>query len=983
MASTRSFLSLDLEHIEQIKLFAKLTPAREFYPKASKYMQTVRWEDLSPLSHHECFVTEARSLLGQAESLLVFQPESSIKSKLGIQALERGSGELRDRASVLNAFYRVYPFGAEMSSSNEDANYEEARDSISESPWEFEACLVSNMVDEWTCRLDPYTKLFDQFKFWGTRIHGTKKEFHFDFKKLYLESPQDFMAQYWCTMQSFLSKSNSTSDKFGITIFLANLARSKHGNVPLVHTLLAFATVPALRAIEPPPFENFDLSLGFEPQKLKLSVILETCKVPFEQSPERKMSRLTSESDMALMDRRKFAYDTATKSQVIRCLNDLINQWPSGDVTLLQTSGTRTYLPGLASSELTSPAARIRSMFKDWYKNHEFKKYTSRIQSILDTLHRPESTIEKYVFPQMENIGERVRSYLKIDDLLQNPAPELSAPQNELGNLVVAGDHLAVDAGPSKLKLLLAKLSRSAAGHYQNSYSRDLKLSHAALIANAAADPQLAPGSLSKILKAHLEKCREDVESYYKRICSKLVLSSVQAYDSAGRASMLPRLSPSILLRLLASFSPVPLSAEWKAALTSYALAIASLQRAERLVACGKKDSDILNELTNEGHTNWDPMALPEWLLLEVENNIIIRPEQAQIAREMINPRSGSNSILQLNMGLGKSSVIVPIVAATLADRSKLARVVVLKSLSEQMFQLLVSKLGGLIGRRIFRLPISRSLKPTWSSATLIQKIYRDCMACGGILLVEPESLLSFELLGIDYLLAREVNPGMDVEGNNSQDPSMHDVGKLMVQTQQWLYQNARDILDESDEILSVRFELIYTLGVQQNIQFSPDRWSIIQYVLRVLAETAQNLNVNDPSEGPPGLEVIEVAAGAFPRIRILQELTGKILLRETAQAICRRGMSCLATWTFSEEELEVVLEYITDFQIPKARAAILETRVFQTEFTKMSLLLLRGLFASGVLEYVFAKKRWRVNYGLDLSRSMLAVPYHAKDNVS
>lgn len=48
-----------------------------------------------------------------------------------------------------------------------------------------------------------------------------------------------------------------------------------------------------------------------------------------------------------------------------------------------------------------------------------------------------------------------------------------------------------------------------------------------------------------------------------------------------------------------------------------------------------------------------------------------------------------------------------------------------------------------------------------------------------------------------------------------------------------------------------------------------------------------------------------------------------------------------------------------------------------------MCILLLRGLFAAGVLEFVFAKKRWRVNYGLDLSRSKLAVPYHAKDNVS
>lgn len=57
------------------------------------------------------------------------------------------------------------------------------------------------------------------------------------------------------------------------------------------------------------------------------------------------------------------------------------------------------------------------------------------------------------------------------------------------------------------------------------------------------------------------------------------------------------------------------------------------------------------------------------------------------------------------------------------------------------------------------------------------------------------------------------------------------------------------------------------------------------------------------------------------------------------------------------------MLEYITDLQISKARAATLEDKVLQTQFTKMSLLLLRGLFAAGVLEFVFAKKRWRVNY--------------------
>ncbi|TVY45523.1 hypothetical protein LOCC1_G005368 [Lachnellula occidentalis] len=975
LASTRSFLSLDQEHVEQLKLFAKLTPAREFYPKGSKFMQTVNWENLSPLSHHEDFVQEARLMLAQAETFRVFQTASKIKYSIE----KRGPSELRQRAAIRNAAYRVHLFGAENFTSNFDAIYDDARDSIPKSFREHEACYISTMVDQWTCRLEPYDNLLHQILLWRPFIYGPQSDFKFNFDKRWLESPSSFMPQYWCSIQQLLSKSDATKDKFRITIFLANLAHSKHGNIPLVHTLLALATAPALRNIQPPAYEHFDLSWGFEPDKAKLISILQACKVSFEESPERQIARLPNELGHDHRVRREAAYQAATKVQINKCLNDLMHQWPSKNIIRPKTPEIKKYLPGLKAS-----IEEIRSFFGAWHKNFEFSNYIQEIQTVLDSLPRPLHIPAHYSVPPHEDIYQKARAYLKIDDLLQNPAPELPLPHDDLPDLVITNDQPEGELGPSKLKSLLTKLSKSAKGHYQKSYIKDLQKSHNAFLANSSASAQLTLDPPYTVLKTHLKECRENVESLYKRICSRLVISSSPVYDSARRASMLPRLSPSILLRLLARINPVALSAEWKAVLTRYALAIASMQRAERLVACGKRIPDILNELTNGGHTNWDPLEFPEWLLLELESNILIRPEQAQIAREMIAPQSGSNSIMQLNMGLGKSSVIVPIVAATLADQTKLARVVVLKSLSEQMFQLLVSKLGGLIGRRIYRLPISRSLAPSWDTANLIQKTYEECMARGGVLLVQPESLLSFELLGIDHLLCQELNPEVNLAPSKSspkksQEPSMYEIGKVMVQTQQWLYQHARDILDESDEILSVRFELIYTLGIQQNIQFSPDRWSIIQRVLGVLSETARTVL----NEFPQGLEVIEGSPGAFPRIRILQDAAGKYLLNKVAQSICRSGMSSLAMWTFTEEERSVVFEYLTNLQIPKARAAILETRVFQTEFIKMSLLLLRGLFAAGVLEFVFAKKRWRVNYGLDLSRSMLAVPYHAKDNPS
>ena len=65
-----------------------------------------------------------------------------------------------------------------------------------------------------------------------------------------------------------------------------------------------------------------------------------------------------------------------------------------------------------------------------------------------------------------------------------------------------------------------------------------------------------------------------------------------------------------------------------------------------------------------------------------------------------MSPRSGENTVMQINMGEGKSSVIIPITAAALADGKQLVRVIVPKALTVQMFELLVARLGGLkIGR--------------------------------------------------------------------------------------------------------------------------------------------------------------------------------------------------------------------------------------------------------------------------------------------
>lgn len=394
---------------------------------------------------------------------------------------------------------------------------------------------------------------------------------------------------------------------------------------------------------------------------------------------------------------------------------------------------------------------------------------------------------------------------------------------------------------------------------------------------------------------------------------------------------MLPCISQTSILSHLASDKVAALSDDWKRCMVVYGLAIAALQRAERLVAYNGNSTELLSELENPGHQAWDPMRYPEWVLLEVENNIQIRQEQAQIAREMMSPSSGCNSVMQLNIGLGKSSVIVPITAADLADRTRLVRVVVLKPLAMQMFHLLVKKLGGMLNRRIFYMPISRSLKLDVLQARQILELYQECMRVGGIFLIQPEHILSFELMGFEQVLSGKP-----------------ELGNIMIRTQDWLRVNSRDILDESDEILSVRFELIYTMGMQRAIEFSPDRWAIIQHVLGLLGRYAHQVH----ERFEHGLEVVSAQPGGFPRIRILQTLAGDELLEIVARQLCEAGLPGVPVSYLPPKVRTALFQFLTDPRFSAATMQSLQEAVFGSDTVRNGLLLLKGLFAGGILRF-------------------------------
>jgi hypothetical protein len=341
----------------------------------------------------------------------------------------------------------------------------------------------------------------------------------------------------------------------------------------------------------------------------------------------------------------------------------------------------------------------------------------------------------------------------------------------------------------------------------------------------------------------------------------------------------------------------------------------------------------------------------------------VARPTQVAIAREMISPRSKRNTSLQLNMGEGKSSVIVPLIASTCANGSDLMRVVTLKPLANQMFQLLVRQLSGLANRPIFYLPFSRNLHMNASLVSTIRGLHERCVAEGGILVVQPEHILSLKLMHIDILLT------------SHRSPEKRWIARELGLLQDWIAKVAHDVLDENDEILHVRYQLVYTTGEQMPVDDHPNRWITIQQVFSRLETHAVKLHPSFPK-----MLEIDTTLRGFPIIRILDSVIFQRISLLIIDDALEGRLSNLPLGGVPLPIQTAVRRFIAQTEISDVEHSLIHSHCGGTTLFN-GILLLRGLLVDGqgILGYALKERRWRVDYGLDPSRTLLAVPYRAK----
>ncbi|KAE9977309.1 hypothetical protein EG327_007776 [Venturia inaequalis] len=951
-SATRSFRILGGGEIEQLMTIASLTPRRVYYPAHLQEMQTVTWNSgLHPSSQHECFSGLVNDVFEIAREHQIFYVSGKLPNRS-----QFGSQSLLTRAIIRHQVFRDPNFGAESLTAAIDVAY-----SAMARPREQAICQLSNSVDQWTTPITVSNTLLRDIESWSQSVKGiTQLNVNtLGFDKSWLGFTKD-MPSYWCSLVALFSRSDETIHKYRIMFFLSTLLYSSPSSDSLVHTLLSFATVPQLRALSLPDQPGYSLSHGYAPDKSELVALIKANAKGFYQSPESKLPKLESEHSEAQADaRRRYLHEEQCQNYATDLAENFISQWPSATIGLPTDAKFATYF------DVGPIPNAVGLKFASWFRNKAFKVFINQVQSILNTLKPSQIVPGTPVVPTTTLIASLVANpCVNWDRLFQSTAPSLNSVNDLsiddfLQKSPVSKDH-------HRTRELLDRMLALASDQYEKRYCLDMVQSLKSL-QEASHEMQFASGdnnelTLHSILQDAETRYQGHVDSSLASIEAAFLAEATLADKLAHDAFIWPRVSPTGLLQHL--FGSKTISCEWKRALIQYGTAIAKVQHCRRALALIKNPSELLRELLNRGHVGWNAEEYPEWLLFEIENNLFIRPTQAQIAKEMLSPSSGGNYCYQMNMGEGKTSVITPIIAATLAKGMLLPRVNVPPALAAQMFHIMRQKLGGMLNCRVVSLPFSRSVQLSTAQAIAVQKIYEKCLLEKCVVLCQPEHILSFDLMGIEKSL-------VDAD---------HSLGYQLVKTQQWIDRNTRDLLDESDEILNVKFELVYTIGLQNSVDFSPHRWVIAMKVLGILQECLKTRLEELQRQFPDGFQVHHSNTQEIPRLQILQSQAGEVLLEMVLHQILNKGLPGFPVWTFEPEEKQELFRYISDVDQPPPCSSRKLVALFDLEHSRKMLLLLKGLFAHGVMLFVFQHKRWRVTYGHDFSRSLLAVPYRAKD---
>jgi len=424
----------------------------------------------------------------------------------------------------------------------------------------------------------------------------------------------------------------------------------------VIKSLAAFSRISKVKELEPP---NSLCFINFKPRERPDVELLKS--LISKEDPPFVAPRKSQPKHQA---RARTRHEEQCVSEGRRLAEHFLSQWPKEELSIDDFSS-----PLLNTSACL---VRVKPHWQRLVENWNLSNFVSEVQSLLDQNSGPGVIEEPFGQPAKVSVScpalrsEAIPCLAK--GLLQKHGPPASAVH--LNPVITKAEKpnggnsesQEIPTGPSngrrqrkehhELKAILNNL-QMAPDLIRKEYAQDLKRSLEVLTSFSTSEPgmQESPQVLGDI-GSEIESCKAAIDRHAALLCKSFAAEDdrFQWLDIGG---LWPCTSTVVMLEQLRSISGHSYGPNMKKALVQLGVLLTGLQRLYRLKEGRLKDDRrrVMEEMQNEGHTNWDPYKYPDWLLLELDANIMIREEQVLVAQAMIDPGSGKNSVLQMNMG--------------------------------------------------------------------------------------------------------------------------------------------------------------------------------------------------------------------------------------------------------------------------------------------------------------------------------------------
>lgn len=963
---------------------ANLTPKRVYYPEKLKVLQKAVWKDyLSSTVQHDEFRPIVRQITQQCLELHRFHLGSA-KPPSDDQG---GDEHLLFRARARRNTFRAMQY-LESSSTAKDRKYV-ARD-CAKSSGAKNTYESASLIKSWSSRIGVNPKLSAILQEWPL-IQGYGSEFELF---LIADLINVNLAANWGSLFTLCQRATKDQDRFRLMFLFSTMSFDVNVDMSVIRTLIAVAIMEDFQTLSLPRHQSFShFRRGQIPNADFLIQSMKPYRTPYPEDERALISVTMHGKQRRKLELAQFKHEQRSEDSCKAFARHLLVQWPVEKPAIDDLS--------LEDVPLLDAVMAYRAIKPEWerlFANHELSEHLGCVEIILKTCqaNKPSPAMamiedEQQFFPTPVFSNVHPTLQLLLNKLLGYSDTVAREPLTACSNIAqpIRNGHL--NATTSAFVLSPAKSSTVSLRNMHNdplrpqssnpavldelkniirpfadsedpvrqSYGRDLQSSTRALEIfrrkTSKENIQAGPNFDMRDIAASISSSEAAANTEFGNI--RTALTQDESWLEAG--ALLPPITTVSLLEMLRPLGIAKKKSTARDVIIEYGQSIVQWQHMLRIqgAALRKDTIQLANETQPSSHNTWQARRHPDWLLLEIDFNLRIRPDQNEVAQAMASPGSNGSFCLQMNMGQGKSSVIIPMVVSELADAKSLVRVVVPRPLLLQTAQLLQARLGGLLGRKIKHVPFSRRSPTAISDLRAYQDLHTEMLRNGGMILTLPEHMLSFQLSGLQELLNGHIQQA-----------------DYMMKLQEWLMGECRDILDECDHMLAVKTQLIYPSGAQTMVDGHPGRWKLVQDLLKLVKVHLGSLRRSFPRS----IEIIERSRGTFPTIYLLTPQVKDALMHRLLDSIVRGDGGILPVNGCSLDDMASVNSFLREAQFPKATAMKIAGILKDNADARQRLLLLRGLCVHKIL-LLGLSKRWNVQYGVDTRRDPIAVPYKAK----